>query len=267
MMKQRLRYRLLGSALIGLLLSLSNIFQTIAQVDRAAHAPLNVRIRYQLKEPPPTGNPPQTSGAGSRGGIGSCPAVNTPLTALVPKMETTNGEFVWGRTREARPTVWVYVPYTLSPKLPAELRLREQDANGQPINTTIARLTEASPGVIGLRFPPGKTLKTNQIYYWSFVVLCDPNDSSANQFVKAAIQRISPTPTLANQLQTAKPFERATLYAQAGLWYDALTQLAGLRQANPQEAMLLQDWNALLTHIGLDSNDLNAIAQISPNLQ
>ncbi len=266
-MKPSLRYWIFTSILTGLFFSLSGVFHACAQANQTGSSPRNIRIRYHLKEPPPTGNPPQTSGAGSRGEIGICPTVSTPLTALVPRVETPNGEFVWGRTTEARPTVWVYVPYTLSPKLVGEFRLRAQNASGKPVNVTIARVTQTSPGVIGLRLPPENALKTNQIYYWSFVVLCDPKDASANQFVKAAIQRIAPAPSLNNQLQIAKPSERAVIYANSGFWYDALTQLAGLRQANPTKALFLQDWNALLADIGLVNNDLQTIVQIPPTTQ
>ncbi|MGA7936594.1 MAG: DUF928 domain-containing protein [Kovacikia sp.] len=267
MIKQWLRSQFLVSTLMGLIFSLSCVHQASAQATQSSPNPGNHRIRYQLKEPPPTGNPPQTSGAGNRGGIGSCPIVNTPLTALVPKLETSNGELIWGRTTEARPTVWIYVPYALSPKLPGELRLREQDVNGKPGNTTIARVTQTSPGVIGLRLPSGKALKVNQTYYWSFVVLCDLKDSSANQFVKAAIQRVATAPSLAKQLQTAQPLERAALYARAGLWYDALTQVAGLRQSHPREATFVQDWQALLADGGLDSSAMQEIVRVSPNAQ
>lgn len=203
------------------------------------------RIRYKIALPPPTGNPTQTSGAGSRGQSAGCPAVEIPLTALVPT--SIDSDFVWGRTLEARPTFWVYVPYTLTPKLPGELRLKEQDPEGNSRNQTIVRITNADPGVMGIRLPSNKTLATNQLYYWSFVVLCDSSDASANQFVKAAIQRVAP-----KRVNLSAPGQKAALYAEAGLWYDAITQLGKTLHDRPQDTRTLEDWTTLLTDSGLN---------------
>ncbi|MGV0024465.1 DUF928 domain-containing protein [Phormidesmis priestleyi] len=236
---QLLRYAVLATTIAALWCT-AEIRTALA----APTTPRRTRIRYKIALPPPTGNPTQTSGAGSRGQSGGCPAVDIPLTALVPT--SIDSDFVWGRTLEARPTFWVYVPYALTPQLPAELRIKEQDAEGNSSNQTIVRITNAAPGVIGIRLPADKTLATNQLYYWSFVVLCDSNDASANQFVKAAIQRVAPK--LATSLA---PGQKAALYAESGLWYDAITQLGKMLHDRPQDTHTLEDWTTLLTDSGL----------------
>ncbi|SRR5579883_121901 len=247
------------SVLLGLLVVLVSS-RALAQKQPNSN-PANRRIHYELKEPPPTGNPTQTSGAGSRGGIGNCPAVETPLTALVPKAQTARSTFFGGKTLEARPTIWVYVPYALTPHLPGELRLRETDTSGNQVNTAIAQITGTSPGVIGIRLPSGHALAKNQLYTWSFVVLCDLNDASANQFVKAAVQRIAPDPSLVQQLKHAQFWDRAALYARSGLWYDMLTVLAAHRYSQPSDVALSQEWNSLLESVGLDDLVAKAIVQ------
>ncbi len=202
-------------------------------------------MRYQLPPPPPTGNPIATSGAGSRGQSGDCPAVPIPLTALVPT--ATERDLVWGRTVAARPTVWVYLPYALTAQRPGELRLRTQDAAGHSTNQTIVRLTQTDPGIVGIRFPANQPLAPNQLYYWSFVVLCDPQDASANQFVKAAIQRL---PSQAMTQQAADPSQQAAFAAEAGLWYDAITPLGELRRDRPQDPTVTANWTDLLSAVG-----------------
>ncbi|KAM3101305.1 DUF928 domain-containing protein [Phormidesmis sp. 146-12] len=246
---QILRYTVLAATIAALLLNDIRV-----AFSAPAPRPKRTRIRYKIALPPPTGNPTQTSGAGSRGQTGKCPAVDIPLTALVPT--STESDFVWGRTLEARPTFWVYVPYRLTPQLPGELRLKEQDTEGNSRNQTIVRITNAAPGVMGIRLPANKTLATNQLYYWSFVVLCDSNDASANQFVKAAIQRIAP-----QLVNLSAPGRKAALYAEAGLWYDAITQLGKTLHDRPQDPRTLDDWTTLLTDSGLNRVALKAIVK------
>ncbi len=207
------------------------------------------RIRYKLPPPPPTGNPVATSGAGSRGSMGTCPAVPIPLTALVPTAAA--GDLVWGRTVEARPTVWIYLPYALTAQRPGELRLKTQDANGHSTNRTIARFTQTDPGIVGIRLPPNQLLVPNQLYYWSFVVRCDPADASVNQFVKAAIQRLPSQSMPQARLQPASdPSQPAAFAAEAGLWYDAITQLGELRRDRPQDPTVTAHWTDLLSAVG-----------------
>jgi hypothetical protein len=42
------------------------------------------------------------------------------------------------------------------------------------------------------------------------------------------------------------------LYAENGIWHDALTQLAQLRRSHPQAKNFRNDWQKLLTDIGLE---------------
>lgn len=213
-----------------------------------AHAGLGSRLRYELQAPPPTGNPVQTSGAGNRGGLGNCPMVEVPLTALVPTTKLPNQTLVWGRTMAAQPTLWVYVPYALTPERPAELRLKAAD---QTAYRSLGQITHAPAGIIGVQLPPEEALQPNELYYWSFVVRCDRNDASANQFVKAAVQHIAPAPALTAQLQHANSADKAAILARAGLWYDALTQVARLRSEQPHDAAVKADWQVLLADGGL----------------
>ena len=61
------------------------------------------------------------------------------------------------------------------------------------------------------------------------------------------------TPTLASELEKAAPKDRPSIYANAGLWYDTVTSLVQLREANPNDPQLAEDWTDLLQSIGLDA--------------
>ena len=60
-------------------------------------------------------------------------------------------------------------------------------------------------------------------------------------------------PKLANSLKQATPVQQVALYAEQGMWHDALTNLAQLRLAQPQDASLLTQWTSLLNSEKLDS--------------
>jgi hypothetical protein len=50
--------------------------------------------------------------------------------------------------------------------------------------------------------------------------------------------------------------QQVAIYASNGIWYEALTTLAQLRQNSPQDATLQQEWQDLLIFVGL--NDIAA---------
>ena len=71
------------------------------------------------------------------------------------------------------------------------------------------------------------------------------------RFVEGWIQRTQLDRNLSNQIDRATPTEKVALYAGNGLWHDALTTLANLQVAKPQDPELIQDWQNLLNAIGL----------------
>ncbi|GAA6620837.1 hypothetical protein NUACC26_066550 [Scytonema sp. NUACC26] len=71
-------------------------------------------------------------------------------------------------------------------------------------------------------------------------------------YVEGWVQRVNLEPTLRDRLKQATPQQQAVIYAREGIWYDALTSLAELQLANPQNSVLVEDWKSLLTTIGLE---------------
>ncbi|MGA7932216.1 MAG: DUF928 domain-containing protein, partial [Kovacikia sp.] len=139
---------------------------------------------WLLGSSPVTGTPSgRRTGGGDRSG--SCPKSASSLTALAPLYKGEDGEhFILGSTVSAYPTLWFYLPYSVTETRPAELRIEEHQ--GQYIfDRTIATITQASVGVIGISLPPGKIapLEVGEPRYFKFVIRCDPQDSSANKFV------------------------------------------------------------------------------------
>ena len=84
--------------------------------------------------------------------------------------------------------------------------------------------------------------------------VCDlPGKEGARQETRAggAIQRINPSSELAARLGQARRDELPSVYAEAGLWYDALAAMSELIDGAPNDAALRQQRAALLTQIGL----------------
>jgi Domain of Unknown Function (DUF928) len=211
--------------------------------------------------PPPPGPPP--SGR-LRGGAkrDRCPQVEPPLTALAPSTEQSGSIVnVWGLTTVDRPTFWFYVPYSKSSDYPSDFVLL--DAKNKPVYTTPVTLPE-KPGIVAVPLPGNAPpLQVGQRYRWFFNVNCGNTvQQSPPIYVQGVIQRVDPSPDVAQQLQTAQPRKRVAIYAQNGYWYETATTLAQLITQNPQDSSLLNEWRSLLGSIGLsDIGDKPIVAK------
>ncbi|WP_242059254.1 DUF928 domain-containing protein [Nostoc foliaceum] len=92
----------------------------------------------------------------------------------------------------------------------------------------------------------------NKQYRWFFTINCDQQKNSPPTFVEGVIQRVELNPTVVKELQTTELLKRYAIYAQNGIWYEALTILAELRDKNPKDAALKAEWRNLLSSIRLD---------------
>ena len=202
------------------------------------------------KFPTPLSNqqPPDFSGDGRPGGRtggGSrtpCPRVNAPFTTALLPMNNL------GKTVAERPTVWFYVPYSPQAAPAGEFVLQEE--NGNEVYRTAFTLP-ATPGFVSFSTPLAvEPLKVNKLYRWYFKLYCEEQRSSTPVFVEGWVQRVEKTPALDRQLQAARSREYV-VYADNGIWYDALNDLAQLRLINPSNSMFANDWANLLRAKGV----------------
>lgn len=240
-------------------LAIASFTSCFTQIQAQTHSPPISTVRFTPPSPPDRGAPSgRQQGGASRG---PCPAVDKPLTALVPATQKTLAgtkggspaldtfESVWGLTAAEYPTLWFYIPYLLTPKLPIEFVL--QDDQGNDVYKTTLTMSETPPGIVKFRLPStAAPLEVGKMYHWYFSATCAPD---APVFVEGWVQRVVLLPTLASQLQKATPRESIALYAANGYWYDALTTLAELRSANLGDATLKSDWVSLLHSVDLDA--------------
>ncbi|MEH2237788.1 DUF928 domain-containing protein [Nostoc sp.] len=209
-----------------------------------------------FSQPPlPPGPPPggRVRGGAKRGT--TCKLTKLDLTALMPFTEETNSVTnVWGQTTVERPSWFFYVPYTKD--LPYEVEFVLQDHDSNEIYQKAIALPD-KPGVIRVSLPTtAPALALNKQYHWFFTINCDQQKNSPPTFVQGVIQRVELNPAVVKELQTTEPLKRYAIYAQNGIWYEALTILAQLRQKNPKDAALQAEWRNLLSSIRL--NDIAA---------
>ncbi|MEH2360715.1 DUF928 domain-containing protein [Nostoc sp.] len=199
----------------------------------------------------PPGPPP---GGRVRGGAkrsGGCKPTKLDLTALVPFSKQADSVInVWGQTTLERPSWFFYVPYTKNLPYAVKFELQDQDSN--KIYQKAIALPD-KPGVIRVSLPTtAPALAVDKQYHWYLTINCDKEENSPPAFVDGVIQRVELNPATVKELGMTEPLKRYAIYAQKGIWYEALTILAQLRQKNPQDAALQTEWRNLLSSIHLD---------------
>jgi hypothetical protein len=167
------------------------------------------------------------------------------LVALIPKMYL-------GLTAMERPTLLFYIPPTLAPTL----KLTLKDNSSKTIYTKIIK-TPAKTGLFPFKFSEFQetlSLTPFKTYQWTFSLVCDPKDPSADVMVFGSIQRIELDPVLSRELKAVTPGDRVALYATNGLWYDTIATLIEAIQSNPKNSQLPTDWLELLRSEELDKD-------------
>lgn len=201
--------------------------------------------------PPPTepATPTNTAHGGTRHDD-SCIEGNQPLTALVPASGT-------GKTIAKYPTIFWYMPQTSASTVEFVL----QDTNGDDLYRIQYRLARSITGGVGASSVMSLTLPTlanlaplevDQDYQWKLALVCNPLNRSEDVIVQGKIKRVASDANLERRLQQATPQERVAIYADAQLWYETLLSLVELRRAYPNDNTLANDWNTLLSLVGLE---------------
>ena len=199
-----------------------------------------------LFDPPVDRGAPVTEGGASRGG-----ELCNKVTALQPQDPNIkeNSPF-FGVTVAQQPTFFWYfkTPDKYAGKA-LKFTLMEYDAQSdktQEIYQAESFYPETS-GVMAVQIPI--ELEVGKNYQWYLEMECHPGTSNAEtQSIEGWVERIETPSELSSQLSGAKTaIELTQVYANAGVWFDALNTLAQERMTadNPElQAMwqqLLQD--------------------------
>lgn len=186
-------------------------------------------------KPPLRGAPARRVGGATRGS-GDADMV---LTVLAPDQT--------GLTTRAQPTLYWYASRPSTATI--ELTLIA-DAAEVPVMSRNVVVAQAGVHAIDLaRY--GVTLAPDTEYEWFVSAVQNPAQRSKDLTSGGTIRRVAPDPAL--QARIAAAGERAApgIYADAGLWYDAIESLSRLIERDPGDKALRRGRAALLEQVGL----------------
>jgi hypothetical protein len=188
------------------------------------------------------GLPTYRVGGGSRG---NCLTNNQQLVALIP-------ETAIAKTTTTSPKLFFYIPETKQ-KNTVALEFVLRDRQDKLIYETFLKTNEQS-GIIAVDLPDSvkaTLLKTKENYHWYLSMICNPENRSHDVVVEGWIQRVELEANIKKQLQFSQPLEKAKIYQQQDIWYDALSTLAEEKKNSVLQPQVAMSWNKLLESIGL----------------
>lgn len=183
----------------------------------------------------------RTTGGGARGGCLKSTPVSISL--LVPNDHV-------GQTASERPTFSWYVSNPTSESVPMQFALVEPGV-AQPL--LVKSLKADKTGLVQLELSKNAPeLQPEKKYRWTVSLTCNAQRPSENVYAMGWVKRVTATANQAKAItESGSDNERALVYAQSGLWYDALTTMSKAYQANPQDPSTFESFVSLLDEVGL----------------
>ena len=186
--------------------------------------------------PPVRGAPASRVGGGSRG-VGD---ITLELSVLAPDHT--------GLTTKSQPTLYWFI------SKPANARLDVTVINDEDIDPVLEKVvgTPKSAGIQKLDLATaGTTLAPGIEYPWFMSVTPDEGQRSNDVVASGTIQYIAPDADLESRIAKADERTLAGIYAENGVWYDAIDSISRAIQNNPGDANLRTRRADLLEQVGL----------------
>lgn len=153
-----------------------------------------------------------------------------------------------GLTVSVQPSLYWFISSLSS--FPVELTVVDPRATQPVLEHRIP--APVHPGVHRIRLANyGVRLSLGVPYRWFVAVAPDPGRRSKDILAGGVIERVEIPEGLRARLAGADKAELPFLYAEAGLWYDALTAISELIEAAPQDRVLRRQRAALVAQVGL----------------
>ncbi len=204
----------------------------------------------------------------SKGGVAQAPAATVAAPVYKPPLLGAPGGRVGGGTRSAgrefvlsvlapdhsgltlreHPSLYWYISDKTS--LPVELTVIDPRATRPVLETRLPSPTAA--GIHRIRLADHRVRLDPEItYQWFIAVIPDTGRRSRDILAGGTIVRITAPEALKNKLAETPPAEAPHIYAEAGVWYDALAALSELIEGAPNDAALRRQRGALVSQVGL----------------
>jgi len=193
----------------------------------------------------PVYNPPSRGAPGGRIGGGTRGGQNVfVLSVLAPDHSAF--------TTSEQPSLYWFISKPTS--LPIELTVMDPQGVKPILETQLPPPTK--PGIQRVRLADYNVhLAPGAAYRWFVAVVSDADRRSKDILAGGAIERVDLQEDVKAKLAKASDKELPFIYAQAGLWYDALKSISDLIDAAPQNQELRNERAALLKQVGLPSTD------------
>jgi hypothetical protein len=189
-----------------------------------------------IYRPPLRGAPAGRVAGGTRGFNEKLPY----LCALVPDHV--------GLTVETQPCLYYFL--AAATDLPLEFTIIEKNAVYPLLETRIRPPHTAGIHAICLA-DYGKHLEQGLQYRWFVALVPDEEHRSRDMLAAGAVELVVLQSELKEILQKANSIETAFIYAEKGVWYDALTSLSAAIEKKPEDSMLAKQRAFLLEQVGL----------------
>jgi hypothetical protein len=200
-----------------------------------APAPAGSAPVYRL---PKVGQPRGRIGGGRRGPL----LGGAEIQALVPDHV--------GQTTSAHPDLFWYLAEPTQGEVAFEVTVVDARAIDPVVDRRLAK--PAATGLQRIRLADfGVSLEPGQEYQWSVAVVPDPKDHAKDVVASGWIERVPAPDGLASRLAAAGPDGAATVYGEAGLWYDMLTAAYDRIGAHPDDEGYRTELAAVLEQAGL----------------
>lgn len=181
------------------------------------------------------GAPSGRIGGGTRGNG------NLELRALVPDHT--------GLTTQASPSLYWYASAPVKTRV--EVTLIGENDDDPLLEKTVDGAGKAGIQRLDLA-KHGVKLKANVDYEWFVTAVLDEQARSGDVIAGGVIKRVGAGEVMQAQLRGAKPNGRAAVFAEHGIWYDALDEVSRDIDKHPGDSALRGQRSALLKQVGLE---------------
>jgi hypothetical protein len=188
--------------------------------------------------PPMRGAPASRVGGASRG-VGDA---DLELSVLAPDHT--------GLTTKNQPTLYWYL------SKPADARLDVTVINNDEIDPLLEKVIgiPKSAGIQRLDLTTaGAKLEPGIEYRWFVSIMPDEEQRSNDIVASGTIEYTAPDADLESRIAASDEREQAAIFAENGLWYDAIDSISRAIEDNPDDASLRTLRAAMLEQVGLDS--------------
>ncbi len=195
-------------------------------------------MKKTIYKPPLRGAPAGRVGGGTRG---AGERESFSLLVLAPDHV--------GYTTDTQPCLYWFISRTTS--YPVELTITEKRGVTPLVQKVIK--TPENPGIQAVCLADlGVKLRKNVQYNW-FVSLLTDAERSRDILAGGILENIDPPATVAGKLATADSSALPMVYAEEGLWYDALEALSRSIALSPNNVELRRQRAFLLDQVGLSA--------------